>query len=363
MDRHFSASVGSGIYFPLSIFHCPLTTYHLPLTTYHLPLTTYHLPLTTYHLPLTTYHLPLTRLMDSTQTFQVFNRGPGPAVRLVFFAVLSVLLMFVDARFRYLESVRSVVAVVVSPIQHLAALPHTLLQQGGDFFITQSRLLNENKALKNQHERDAVQLVQTLALQQENRQLRNLAALQQRSQFTSQFAEIVYAEHDVFKRKVLINKGSVASIESGQVVMDDKGIVGQVTRVYPWLSEVTLITEKNHAVPVQVLRNGLRSIAFGSGDLSQLTLRYMAVSGDIQKGDLLVTSGIDGLYPPGIPVATVEKVVHDAAYPFAQVICLPVGGVDSHRHLLVLSAMPKMPERPEHDAEVNNSKARKAGID
>jgi rod shape-determining protein MreC len=145
--------------------------------------------------------------------------------------------------------------------------------------------------------------------------------------------------------------------------MDDMGIVGQVTRVYPWLSEVTLITEKDHAVPVQVLRNGLRSVAFGAGNLSQLSLRYMAVSGDIKKGDVLVTSGIDGLYPPGIPVASVEKVVHDAAYPFAQVVCLPLGGVDRHRHLLVLSAQPKLPERPEPEPEVLKARHKKAGVD
>lgn len=301
--------------------------------------------------------------MDSTQTFQVFNRGPSPAARLVFFSVLSVLLMFVDARFRYLESVRSVVSILVLPIQHLATLPYKLVQNGGDFLAMQGTLIEQNKGLQRQHERDAVQLLQFHALQNENQQLRNLASLQPRSQVSSQFAEIIFAEQDVFKRKVLINKGSAANIQAGQVVMDDQGIVGQVTRVYPWLSEVTLITEKNHAVPVQVQRSGLRSVAFGSGDLSQLSLRYMPVSADIQKGDLLVTSGIDGLYPPGIPVARVEKVVRDAAYPFAQIVCLPVGGVDRHRHLLVLSPMPKMPERPEPESGSAANKGQKAGVD
>lgn len=285
--------------------------------------------------------------MDSTQTFQVFNRGPSPGARLVFFAVLSLLLMFVDARFGYLESARSALSVLVSPIQHLATLPGTLWHKSGDFLVAQSSLLETNKALHRQHERDSAQLVQSQALLQENRQLRNLLAMQQRNQISVQFAEIMYAEIDVFKRKVLINKGGSASIQAGQVVMDDKGIIGQVTRVYPRLSEVTLITEKNHAVPVQVLRSGLRSIAFGAGNTSQLSLRYMPVSADIQKGDVLVTSGIDGLYPPGIPVAVVEKIGRDPAYPFANIICTPIGGVDKHRHLLVLSALPALPERPQ----------------
>jgi rod shape-determining protein MreC len=132
--------------------------------------------------------------------------------------------------------------------------------------------------------------------------------------------------------------------------MDDVGIVGQVTRVYPWLSEVTLITEKDHAVPIQVMRNGLRAIVFGSGDTSRLSLRYMPVSADVQVDDILVTSGIDGTYPPGIPVAKVINVERDPAYPFASVICLPLAGVDNHRHLLVLSDTPGQPERPEQNS-------------
>ncbi|MFA6061759.1 MAG: rod shape-determining protein MreC [Gallionella sp.] len=298
--------------------------------------------------------------MDSTQTFQVLNRGPGHTARLVFFVVLSILLMFVDTRYRYLESTRSVLSMLVSPIQRLATLPNTLWLQASDFFVTQSKLLNENNTLHTQHERDSAQLVQWHSLLQENQQLRLLLSLQQRTPFASQFAEIVYAERDIFRRKVLINKGTSSNMQAGQVVMDDKGIVGQITRVYPWLSEVTLITEKDHAVPVQVLRSGLRSVAFGAGDTSQLSLRYMPVSTDIQNGDILVTSGIDGIYPPGIPVARVEKIERDAAYPFAQIICLPLGGVDKHRQLLVLSATPPPPERPAPEPAPTATKIKKA---
>jgi rod shape-determining protein MreC len=270
-------------------------------------------------------------------------------VRLVFFAVLSLLLLFVDARYRYLESTRSALSVLVSPIQRLAAVPGALWQQAGDFFITQSTqhsLIAENDELHQQHQSDAARLLQLQALQSENQQLRKLVELPLRNELTAQLAEIVYAERDVFQRKVLVNKGAGADVRLGQVVMDDEGIVGQITRVYPWLSEVTLITEKDHAVPVQVVRNGLRTILFGAGDTSQLSLRYMPVGADIQNDDVLVTSGIDGLYPPGIPVARVIKIERDAAYPFARVTCLPVAGVDKHRHLLILSSLPKPPDRP-----------------
>lgn len=298
--------------------------------------------------------------MDSTQTFQVFNRGPGPAARLIFFAALSLLLMFVDAHFRYLESARSALSVLVSPVQRLATMPNVLWKQTSDFLVKQSSLQEENKALHRQHESDTAQLLQWQSLLQENRQLRNLLTVQRRNKFTVKFAEIAYAERDILRRKVLINKGSVADIEAGQVVMDDKGIVGQITRVYPWLSEVTLITEKDHAVPVEVQRSGLRSVAFGSGD--SLSLRYMPVSADILKGDVLVTSGIDGLYPPGIPVARVENIERDAAYPFARIICSAMGGVDKHRFLMVLSSMPALPERPAAEPLPDKVKSRKSGV-
>ena len=267
-------------------------------------------------------------------------------MRLVFFSVLSLLLLFIDARYRYLESTRSALSVLVSPIQRLATVPGVLWQQAGEFFVTQRSLVKESDALRQQHQLDAAQLLQLQALQLENRQLRSLAELPQRAAFSTQIAEIVYAERDVFKRKVLIDKGANANLQAGQVVMDNNGIVGQITRVFPWLSEVTLVTEKDHAVPVQVLRNGLRTVVFGAGDTSQLSLRYMPVSSDIQNGDELVTSGIDGIYPQGIPVARVEKIERDPAYPFARITCLPVAGVDKYRHLLVLSSLPKPPEIP-----------------
>ena len=289
-------------------------------------------------------------MIDGTQSFRFFNRGPSPAVRLVFFAVLSLLLMFIDARYRYLESARSAVSVLISPIQRMATIPGILWQQADDFFITQNahqNLLAENAELRSQHQNDAAQLLQLQDLQSENQQFRKLDELPVRHEFSTQLAEIIYAERNVFKRKVLIDKGSQADVQLGQVVMDDAGIVGQITRVYPWLSEVTLITEKDHAVPVQVVRNGLRTILFGSGDTSQLSLRYMPVNADIQTDDVLVTSGIDGVYPPGIPVAKVTKIERDPVYPFARVSCLPVAGVDNHRQLLILSGLPRLPERPE----------------
>lgn len=295
-------------------------------------------------------------MLDNTHSFRFFNRGPSPVVRLVFFAVLSLLLMFIDTRYRYLESTRSTLSIMVAPIQALATFPGRVWNTVGDYFSAQSSLKTLNQTLQQQHLNDAAQLAQLKALQLENQQLRNLTALPVPATFTTQLAEVIYTERDLFKRKIIVNKGADASLQPGQVVMDDAGIVGQITRVYPWLSEVTLITEKDHVVPVQVLRNGLRTIIFGAGDTSQLVLRYMPISSDIQNDDVLVTSGIDGIYPAGIPVAKVTKIERDAAYPFARITCLPVGGVDKHRQLMILSSLPKLPEPPAAESSAEDAK-------
>lgn len=292
---------------------------------------------------------------------QFFHRGPTPLIRLVLFVTLSLLLLFIDARFRYLESTRSAISVVISPIQHLATVPGRLWQKASDFLVTQRRLVAETAELKLQHQRDTAQLLQLQAVQSENQQMRSLLDISQRASFATQMAEIVYAERDVFTRKVLINKGANAELQPGMIVMDNSGIVGQINRVYPWLSEVTLITEKDQAVPVQILRNGLRTVIFGAGDASQLSLRFVPISSDVQNGDVLVTSGIDGYYPAGIPVAKVIKIERDAAYPFARISCLPIAGVDRHRQLLVITNLTRLPERPVPDASHANSSRKSKG--
>ena len=297
--------------------------------------------------------------MEQTQSFRFFNRGPSPAVRLVFFGLLSLLLLFVDARYKYLEIARTVLSVVTYPLQRVVATPSVLWHQADSFLTLQSSLLGDNAKLRQQRTVDAVQLQQLQVLQAENRHLRDLLAVQQRTAYPTQLAEIVYVERDLFKRKLFLDKGTQASVQAGQVVMDDIGVVGQVTRVYPWLSEVTLITDKDHAVPVQVLRNGLRAVVFGSGDIGDLALRYMPVSSDLVEGDILVTSGIDGTYPPGLPVARVGHIERDPAYPFARIQCIPLAGVDRHRQLLILSGLPQLPARPEAVAEPGTEKPKR----
>lgn len=301
--------------------------------------------------------------MDSTQSFKFFNRGPSAAARLIFFMLLSLLLLFIDARYKHLEAVRNVLAIPIHALQRMATSiatqPGELWDQLSNYVDTQGNLARENEQLRQQHSDYATQLLQLQVLQTENAQLRKLHDVSERVTFPMQMAEIIYLERDIFKRKIYLDKGTQKNVVAGQVVMDETGIVGQVTRVYPWLSEVTLITDKDHAVPIQMLRTGLRAVVFGSGNISNLSLRYMPSSSDIQVGDEMVTSGIDGTYPPGLPVAKVIRIDRDPAYPFAQILCVPLAGVDQQRQLMIISGLHKLPELPVEELKPAEAKSKK----
>jgi rod shape-determining protein MreC len=278
-----------------------------------------------------------------------FNRGPAPLVRLAFFVSIAVLLMVLDARFRYAESVRQVVALAAYPIQRVAMAPIDVFHAVANYFGSTAALQEENAALKTKQLRAAPELLRLEALQEENNQLRRLLDAQERLPGKSVFAEILYAGRDPFSRKVVIDKGSQHNIQAGQPVIDDVGVIGQVTRVYLLMSEVTLLSDKDQAIPLQVQRNGLRAVAYGGAEGGMLDLRFMAANADIRNGDTLVTSGIDGTYPPGLPVATVARIERDAAYAFAKIYLAPTAGTDRYRQVLVLSSEAKAP--PPEEAE------------
>jgi rod shape-determining protein MreC len=265
-----------------------------------------------------------------------FNRGPAPLVRLAFFASLSLALLVLDARFRYTEGLRSVLALAVYPLQVVASLPAALGERVSGYFVTQSQLREENSDLRAKL-LDASQRAQRYeAARSEATQLRRVIGAGERLPVKSQPAEIIYSGRDPYSRKVVIDKGSQHGLRAGSPVLDESGVIGQVTRVHALAAEVTLLTDKDQAIPVQVLRNGLRAVAFGGGSSGMLELRFMAANAEIQNGDRLVTSGIDGTYPQGIPVATVARVERDAAYAFARIHCQPAAGVERSRYVLVL---------------------------
>lgn len=274
-----------------------------------------------------------------------FSRGPAPLVRLTFFVSLAFLLMVLDARFRYAEPLRQAAALLAYPLQRAAMAPVELFNSAADYFTSLVALERENSVLKSKQLQAASDLLTFEALRAENAELRQMLEARRRLPRQSTFAEILYSGRDPFSRKIVIDKGSQQGIRAGQAVVDDVGVIGQVTRVYPMLAEVTLITDKEQAIPVQVVRNGLRAVAYG-GEGGTLDLRFMAANADVQNGDLIVTSGIDGTYPAGLPVAKVSRIERDAAYAFARISCVPIAGTDQHRQVLVVSQEADAPPPP-----------------
>jgi rod shape-determining protein MreC len=279
-----------------------------------------------------------------------FRTGPTPLTRLLIFSLLSFALLIADARFRYLETVRQITSVVLYPLQRIAAAPADMARRAGDFFSTHSALRAENERLTRQNIEDAVKVQQFASLQAENTHLRELLNARGQVQIKSTLAEVLYAARDPFTRKVIVDKGLQHDVVSGQPVIDNLGVMGQVTRVYPWLSEITLITDKGQIVPVQNLRNGLRAVLAGNGSDDTLELRFIPLNADFQNGDRLVTSGIDGVYPTGLPVAEITNVERNAAYLFARISCKPIAGVSNYGQVLIVHQERNIPERPAEEA-------------
>ncbi|HWZ46830.1 MAG TPA: rod shape-determining protein MreC, partial [Herbaspirillum sp.] len=293
----------------------------------------------------------------------LFKQGASARARVLFFAFISIVLLVIDSHVHTLDSVRKVVGTALYPLQMLALVPRDTAIHVTDYFTTLSTLEQENKALKLRQAQSAEMEQQERLLFAENLQLRNLLGMQQKLTVKSVVGEILYDARDPFTRKVVLNRGTQQGVALGQPVIDDLGIVGQITRVFPFTSEVTLLTDKDQAIPVLVLRNGLRSIAYGRGQSGVLDLRYMSANADIQKGDMLVTSGIDGVYPSGLAVATVTQAEAKSSDTFAHIVCTPVAGVDRHKQLLILLVDTNVPPRPPEVEPIKYDKNAKLSFD
>lgn len=288
-----------------------------------------------------------------------FVRGPAPLVRLAFFGSLSLALLVLDARFGYAEGIRSVLALAAYPIQQAARLPVALVEGVSEYFASQTRLRSENEALRAKLLDSSLDAQRYESAAAEASNLRRLIGAEERIERKSIPAEVLYAGRDPYARKVIINRGTQHGVQAGSAVVDADGVIGQLTRAHAFVSEVTLLTDKGQPTPVQVLRNGLRAIAFGGGSSGQLELRYMSGNADVENGDVLVTSGIDGTYPPGLPVATVVRVERDSSYTFARVLAQPIAGVERGRYALVLSPGARLPDYPEDDTTRKGTRSRR----
>jgi rod shape-determining protein MreC len=285
--------------------------------------------------------------MDHQHPPAFFVRGPSPLARLTFFAAVSIALMAVDARLHYLTEIRQGVSVVLHPLEVAVRAPVNAFLYVNDYIATQTNLVHENRQLRQRALLDSADLQRFRTLQAENAHLRNMLSALPAMPQPARLGEIVHSGRDPFSQKVIVNLGARHGITSGQAVIDELGVVGQVTQVYPFSSEVTLVIDKDLAIPVQIERSGLRAIAFGNSRNSAIDLPYLPVNVDIQVGDRLVTSGIDGVYPAGLAVGKVVQIDRKTYAPFARIACVPIAGIKTHRQVLLIPAAENVPPLPE----------------
>lgn len=281
----------------------------------------------------------------------LFKQGSSAVARLVLYVGIALALLVVDARFNALSVGRQVAATVLMPVERLVLVPRDALRTAFDYAQSSAMLASENRELRHNAVQQAEASVRQAQLEAENNQLRKLLGLAQQSVTPVTAAEVLYDARDPYSQRIVIDKGSQQGMRAGYPVIDERGVVGQVTRVSPFQSEVTLLTDKDQAIPVQVVRNGLRSVAFGGARAGQLDLRFMAAAADLQQGDLLVTSGLDGVYPPGLPVAKIVQIERKADTAFSRIYCEPVAGVRAHRQLLVVRHDSAIPPRESVEAK------------
>lgn len=278
--------------------------------------------------------MPLATLDRSPPPF--FKQGPSAFTRLTFFSALAVLLMVADARWKMTLPVRAAVATVLHPVQQALLAPARAWDTTTRYFAGLDEATQMQTRAERQITAQAERVMRVEDLTRENARLRALLDLRPRLVVPSTSAEVLYATQDPYTRKVVIDRGGANGVQLGSPVIDPAGVLGQVTRVYPLTSEVTLVTDQDAAVPVVNVRTEQRGVAYGSPQSRGMELRFMAGNADVQVGDRLETSGLDGVYPPGLPVAVVARVDRRADSAFARIVLTPRSNPEGSRHVLLL---------------------------
>lgn len=273
-----------------------------------------------------------------------FKQGPSALSRLVFFSALALFLMVADARFHVVQPLRAAIATALYPAQWLALQPVQLGHTVAGYLTELKTARKTEEAVRLRLTEQSARAGQVEQLQLENARLRALLGLRERVQPTGITAQVLYDATDPYSRRVVIGKGRLQGVEPGSPVMDEAGVLGQVTRVYPFVSEVTLLIDRDQVIPVMNARTGTRSVAYGDPvpQRGMVELRYVSVTEDVQEGDLLTTSGVDGVYPPGLPVARVLHVERRSDTSFARIQCQPIARLQGVTHVMVLTPL----ERP-----------------
>lgn len=284
--------------------------------------------------------MPLGTLERSAPPF--FKQGPSALSRLAVFSALALFLMVADARFQITGPLRQAVATVLYPVQWLMLQPVEFASHGRSYFQSLQTAQDDLDAARKKMTVMGQRANQADQLAMENQRLRKLLELRDRLQTPAQAAEVIYDTADPYTRRVVLDRGQMGGVELGAPVMDEAGVLGQVTRVFPLVSEVTLLVDRDQAIPVLNIRTGVRGVAYGdpvAGHGGGMELRFMPANADIREDDLLTTSGVDGLYPPGLPVARVVRVERRADSAFARIYCMPLAQVQGARHVVVLKPL------------------------
>ncbi len=304
--------------------------------------------------------MPLGTLERSAPPF--FKQGPSVLSRLALYSALALFLMVADARFQLTGPFRQAVSTVLYPVQWLMLQPVEFAGRGAGYFQNLQTAQQDADTARSQMARMSQRASQAEQLLLENDRLRKLLTLRERLDTPAQAAEVIYDTADPYTRRVVVDKGHMGGVELGAPVLDEAGVLGQVTRVFPLVSEVTLLIDRDQAIPVLNIRTGARGVAYGdpvAGNGGGMELRFMPANADIREGDLLTTSGVDGLYPSGLPVATVVRVERRADSAFARIYCAPLAQVQGARHVMLLKPLlGNIPERPEPAAPPTGKKGR-----
>jgi rod shape-determining protein MreC len=262
------------------------------------------------------------------------------------YLMLSVVLMAMDQRGQYIPRIRTTLETGLEPVYHLIGFPSRVIATLADYSRSYSEVSAENEALNQARLNQLAKVQQLEALQQENRRLRALLDATGGRSFEFRFAEMVQVNLDPFSHQVMIDRGSQDGVFVGQAVLDGAGVMGQVHDVHIHMSSVLLISDPDHALPVQIARTGLRTVAYGTGETARLLLPNVPLQADVRTGDLLVTSGLGDRFPPGFPVAEIEVINRDTGETFAEVYARPLAALDRGREVLLVIQKIEEPESP-----------------
>ena len=293
-----------------------------------------------------------------------FRQGLSALTKFVVCSALALFLMVADARFTVAVQLRAVLATALYYPQQMLLLPVQAVVAANDCLLGLRRALVSEQAARQQLLHQAERALRVEQLLGENARLRGLLELRPSLNVRAQVAQVLYEEADPYSRKVIIDRGATQRVVVGSAVINEVGVLGQVTRVFPLSAEVTLLTDKDAAIPVLNSRSQARSAAFGSAAITAggMEMRFMAGNADVQIGDTLTTSGVDGVYPPGLPVARVTSVERKLDTGFARVGLTPIARPDGVRHVMVLEPVGlQMPARPEPGSAAASAVAGRRG--